>query len=119
MDLDRTPATIADSAGEEIRALAHRTLPSESDGWQYPGDAYSVVANLAYLTGSLPQVLTQVRALVERLEGQGNLRSDKDSLGSDLHVTYSGLDDARAAAEALYTALNRSHAGLGPIAYQE
>jgi hypothetical protein len=119
VDLDRTPAQIADSAGEEIRALAHRTLSSESDGWQYPGDAYSVVANLAYLASGLPQSLAQIRALLERLEGRGSLRSDKDTLGSDLHETYSGLEDARAAAEALYTALNRAHSGLGPIAYQE
>ncbi|GAA3785480.1 hypothetical protein ACFQ0G_53975 [Streptomyces chiangmaiensis] len=62
----------------------------------------------------MPQALTQIRALIERLEGQGNLRSDKDELGADLHRTYSSLDDARDAAEALYSALNRTHASLRP-----
>lgn len=117
MNLDRTPAQISDEAAEAVRALNHRTRV-ESDDWQYPGDAYSTVSNLAYLAGGLPQALTQIRALMQRLESSGNLRSDKDSIGSDLHETYAGLDDAKAAAEQLYTALNRAHAGLGPIAYE-
>lgn len=116
MDLDRTPADLSNEAAETVRALNHRTR-AESDDWQYPGDAYSVVGNLTYLAGGLPQALAQISALVQRLESSGNLRSDKTSVAADLHETYAGLSDAKAAAEQLYTALNRAHAGLGPIAY--
>jgi hypothetical protein len=117
VDLDRTPAEIADTAAEALRTLNHRTR-TEGDDWQYPGDAYSVVGNLTYLAGGLPQAISQIRALMQRLENSGNLRSDKDAIGSDLHETYAGLDDAKAAAEQMYAALNRAHAGLGPIAYE-
>jgi hypothetical protein len=117
VDLDRTPADLSNEAAEAVRQLNHRTR-AESDDWQYPGDTYSTVANLTYLAGGLPQALSQIRALMQRLESSGNLRSDKDTIGSDLHETYAGLDDAKAAAEQLYTALNRAHAGLGPISYE-
>jgi hypothetical protein len=118
VDFDRAPADISNDAAEAVRQLNLRTR-AEGDDWQHPGDAYSTVANLAYLAGGLPQALTQIRALVERLHGNGNLTSDKNDLVSDLHTVFSGLEDARAAAETLYTALNRVHAGLGPIGYAE
>ncbi|MGV9226438.1 hypothetical protein ACWDPF_27640 [Streptomyces albogriseolus] len=117
MDFDRSPADISNDAAEAIRQLNHRTR-TEHDDWQYPGDAYSTVANLAYLAGGLPQALAQIRALMQRLESSGNLRSDKDTVGTDLSETFAGLDDARAAAEQLYAALNRAHAGLGSLAYE-
>lgn len=113
MDLDRTPAEISDEAAQAVRQLNHRTR-AENEAWQHPGDAYSVVSNLVYLAGGLPQALAQIRALIGRLEAQGNLRGE----GADLHETHAGLDDARAAAEQLYTALNRAHAGLSSLAYQ-
>jgi hypothetical protein len=41
---DKTPAQLADSAAEAIRALNHETMSSRAD-WEYPGDAYSTVAS--------------------------------------------------------------------------
>lgn len=115
---DQTPATHADTASEAIRGLNHATL-SRRDGWQYPGDAYSVVGNLAHIAAMLPQALDQIGALIEQLDTAGNLRSDKDTLTADLENTYGGLADAHDAARKLYEALNRAHGGLSPIAYKD
>ena len=115
---DKTPAQLADDAYEAVRALNHATL-SERDGWRYLGDAYSTVANLSALAGGLPQALDQIGALVERLALAGNLRSDKDTLDTDLENTYGGLAVAHDAARQLYEALDRAHQALGPIAYQD
>jgi hypothetical protein len=114
----KTPAQLADDAAEAIRAINHRTM-SSGDDWQYPGDAYSVVGNLSQVAMMLPQALDQIGALVERLDQAGNLRSDKDTLATDLDSTYGGLADAHDAARKLYDALNRAHSGLSPIAYKD
>jgi hypothetical protein len=115
----KTPAQLADEATEAIRAINHLTLGSPRDDWQYPGDAYSVVGNLAQAAMMLPQALDQIGALVEQLDTGGNLRSDKDTLDADLQDTYGGLADAHDAAKRLYEALNRAHSGLSPIAYKD
>lgn len=115
---DKTPASLADAAANAVRALNHATLGRQAD-WEYPGDAYSVVANLSAMSMGLPQAIDQIRGLIDHLDTQGNLHSDKNTLATDLALTYRGLDQAKAAAEALYAALNRAHSGLGPIAYQD
>lgn len=114
----KTPAQLADASAEAVRQLNHATL-STRDDWQYPGDAYSVVGNLAQAAMMLPQALDQIGALVERLDIAGNLRSDKDTLAADLESTFGGLADAHDAARKLYEALNRAHSGLSPIAYKD
>lgn len=115
---DDTPASHAGAASDAIRALNHATL-SPRDGWQYPGDAYSVVGNLAHMAMMLPQALDQIGALIEPLDTGGRLRSDRDTLAADLENTYGGLADAHDAARNLYEALNRAHQGLGSVAYKE
>jgi hypothetical protein len=67
----------------------------------------------------LPQALEQIIRLVSDLNEEGHLRSDKDQLEHDLGETFRGLDEARIAAEKLYSSLNRAHQGLGPIAYKD
>ena len=114
----RTPAQLADEAADAIRALNHATL-SARDGWQYLGDAYSTVAGLARTVGMIPQALDQIGALIEQLDIGGKLRSDKDTLGTDLDNTYGGLADANDAAKKLYEALDRAHQALGSVAYKE
>lgn len=114
----QTPAQHADAAAEHIRALNHATQSPQAD-WEYPGDAYSVVANLSQLAMRLPQAVQQIRQHIETLNAEGHLRSDKDTLDTDVAATLGGLDDAQAAAEQLYAALDRAHQGLGPIAYKE
>lgn len=115
---DQTPTAQSSAADEAVRGLNHATL-SPRDGWLHPGDAYSVVGNLAHMAMMLPQALHQIGALIEQLDTAGNLRSDKNTLASDLEDTYGGLADAHDAANKLYEALNRAHSGLSPIAYQD
>lgn len=115
---DKTPAKLADEAAEAIRAINHLTRSSRDD-WQYPGDVYSLVANLSQMAMMLPQALEQASRLIDKLNEGGHLRSDKDQLDQDLGEVFYGLDDARNAAEKLYGSLNRAHSGLGPIAYKD
>lgn len=89
----QTTAQHADTAAEHIRALNHATQS--------------------------PQAVQQIRQHIETLNAEGHLRSDKDTLDTDLAATLGGLDDAQAAAEQLYAALDRAHQGLGPIAYKD
>ena len=117
---DQTPAQLSDAAYEAVRALNHATL-STRDGWRYPGDAYSTVANLSSLAGGLPQALGQLESLIGALEDGDHLGSDKgaDDLPSRLVDFHGAVGDAIAQAHALYRALDRAHQALGPIAYKD
>ncbi|MCY0923201.1 hypothetical protein OS965_34555 [Streptomyces sp. H27-G5] len=115
---DKTPAQLADTAGDAIRALNHATLGRQAD-WEYPGDAYSVVGNLAYMAGMLPQALDQIAKHIKSLEGEDRLKSDRDTLTADLEAAYAGLTIAAGAADTLRGALNRAQSGLSSIAYKE
>ncbi|MFF3720565.1 hypothetical protein [Streptomyces prasinus] len=118
---DKTPAQLADDAYEALRALNHATIGWNRghEDWQFPGDAYSVVGNLSQTAMVLPQALEQIEALVKHLESGENLRSDRNTLDTDLAATYEGLAEAKAAAQTLFEALNRAHSGLSPIAYKD
>ncbi|NEC24430.1 hypothetical protein [Streptomyces parvus] len=114
----KTPSELAGTAADAIRALNHATLSHRPD-WEYPGDAYSVVGNLSYMAGMLPQAIEQTAQLLKRLEEEGSLKSDRDTLAADLEAAYAGLTIAAGAAETLRGALDRAQNGLGPIAYKE
>ncbi|MFJ1717326.1 hypothetical protein ACIQGT_41005 [Streptomyces sp. NPDC093108] len=116
---DKTPAQLADAAGDAIRALNHATLGSPRPDWEYPGDAYSVVGGVAYMAGMLPQAIDQIAQLLKRLEGEGHLKSDRDTLADDLEAAHDGLTIAAGAAETLRGALDRAQNGLGSVAYKE
>lgn len=115
---EKTPAQLSDAAYEAIRQLNHATL-SERDGWQYPGDAYSTIANLSAAAGGLPQALGQLESLIGQMESDGHLRSDKgpEDLPGRLIDFHGAMADAIRHAHALYKALDRAHQALGPIAY--
>ncbi|WP_327419718.1 hypothetical protein [Streptomyces sp. NBC_01233] len=115
---DKTPAQLAEAAGDAVRALNHATLGTQAD-WEYPGDVYSVVGNLSYMAGMLPQALDQVAQLLKRLEAEGHLKSDRDTLAADLEAAYAGLTIAAGAASTLRGALDRAHNGLGAVAYKD
>ncbi|MBE4790261.1 hypothetical protein [Streptomyces caniscabiei] len=117
---EKTPAQLSDDAYEAVRALNHATL-SERDGWQYPGHAYSTVANLSALAGGLPQALGQLESLIGRLEDADRLKSDKgpEDLPSRLIDFHGAMGDAIRQAHALYKALDRAHQALGPLAYAD
>lgn len=115
---DKTPAQLADQAADAIRAINHLTR-TPRDGFEYPGDVYSLVAGLSQMAMMLPQALEQASRLIADLNEDGHLRSDKNQLEHDLAETLLGLEAAGFAAESLYKGLNRAHSGLGPIGYKE
>ncbi|WP_052411139.1 hypothetical protein [Streptomyces sp. NRRL S-118] len=115
---DKTPAQLAATADDAIRALNHATLGRQAD-WEYPGDAYDVVGNLAHMAGMLPQAIEQIAQLLKRLEGEDHLKSDRGSLDADLAAAYDGLTIAAGAAETLRGALDRAQNGLGAVAYKD
>ncbi|CAK7288636.1 hypothetical protein [Streptomyces misionensis] len=117
----KTPAELSDSAAESVRSLNHATLQQSSNGWQYPGDAYSVVGNLAHMAGMLPQAIGQLESLIGSLEDGGNLRSDQgpEDLPGRLIEFHGAIADAIGQAHALQRALDRAHQALGAIAYEE
>ncbi|MFE5614111.1 hypothetical protein [Streptomyces sp. NPDC056524] len=63
--------------------------------------------------------LEQTARLLKRLEEEGRLKSDRDTLAADLEAAYAGLTIAAGAAETLRGALKRAHGGLGAVAYKD
>ncbi|MFD9691334.1 hypothetical protein ACFWXO_36870 [Kitasatospora sp. NPDC059088] len=115
----KTPAEHADVAAEAIRAINHLTRISQVD-WEYPGDAYSTVANLAAMVHRLPQALDQIAAFVTRLSEEDHLRADRDldpaALAASIRV---GLNLAKGDAESLARRLDVVHGDLGPLAWKD
>lgn len=113
----RTPAQLADDAAEAIRALAHATLTQQAAGWEDPGDAYSVVANLETLAHRLPQALGQTESFIGAYEDAGRLRSDHgpDDLPQRLLTFHSAMAEAIRHAHSLGLALDRAHSALGAV----
>ncbi|MDW6061340.1 hypothetical protein SAZ11_29310 [Streptomyces sp. FXJ1.4098] len=115
-----TAAELSDAAAEAIRQLNHLTRQTGS-GLEYPGDAYSTVANLSTLAMRLPQSLVQILAFMDRLGHEGHLRSDNGpgDLATRLEDLREGIAAAQRCAEALHVCLNRAHNALSPIGYAE
>lgn len=114
-----SPAELADTAAEAIRALNHATLPGTTS-LTYPGDAYSTIGNLTLLGQRLPQALGQVLIFLNRLEADGHLCTDDSrSLSAVLGDLHIAIGDARAAANELANALSRAHSALSRLAYQD
>jgi hypothetical protein len=110
-----TPAELTDQAAELVRALNHATLPG-TGGLTYPGDAYSVLANLAVLVVRLPQALTQTQTFLARelaasrvVIVHGEHAGDPDAA---LTQAAACLHAARAAAHRLHVDLDRAAAAL-------
>lgn len=109
------PAELAGGAAEFVRSLNHALYA----GFATPGDAYSTVGELSRLVSMLPQALTMIRGAVEKLEREGGLRSDRNTLADDLARAYEGLEQAAADAQTLYGSLSRAHVGLSHIGLRD
>jgi hypothetical protein len=108
----------ADTAAEAVRQINHETM-STGEGWQYPSDAYSVVASLAHMARMLPQAIEQSGALVHRAAADGRLTHDN---GADperyMEIFKACEGDAKAAADMLAAMLDTLHAALSPLGYR-
>jgi hypothetical protein len=113
------PPDLADRAATAVNKLNHATIPGTRPGLIHPGDAYSTIASLKQLAGSLPQTFDQITAFLKNLHQDGHLRLGN---GSDPPLTVTQLGDAlqqaAAAAEILRSALDQAHSALGPVGYQ-
>ncbi|WP_331728791.1 hypothetical protein OG693_39425 (plasmid) [Streptomyces sp. NBC_01259] len=107
MDLDREPQKIARAAGDEIRALNHRTIDvkgfygHDEDGSYIsaaPLNASATVEALVALTDRLPQALQQISRAVQHLEEQQAIRmADGSDVADQVSVALRGLLDAEQA----------------------
>ncbi|MFB8182582.1 hypothetical protein ACFC8N_42665 [Streptomyces sp. NPDC055966] len=97
MDLNRTPAQIADAAAEEVRALCHVTHPFKAD-WTQPAQISDTAHNVALIVDRLPQALKQLGAGLRMLEEKGAVRTDD------------GTDVAKRVGAALRALLNAQQA---------
>lgn len=113
----KTPAELADTAAEAIRALNHATM-STRPGWEYPADAYSVVGNLLAMVQRLPQLLEQTGAHIEALAGGNHIRSTRGGNGAEeVAAALDALSRVSADAVAMAAALDTAHSALSPLAY--
>lgn len=114
-----TAAELSDAAAEAIRQLNHATLPW-GRGMEYPGDAYSTVANLKTLVQRLPQTFEQLLAFLADLHDGGHLRSDRGpNADDDVAAVKAALDWAADDARTLAECLDSAHSALSPIGYAE
>ena len=117
----RTPDRLSDDAAEAVRALSHATLTQSAAGWEYPGDAYSTVGNLAILAHRLPQALGQLESFIGEHEDAGRLRSDHgpDDLPHRLLDFHAAMAQAIQQARSLGVALDRAHQALMAVGSAE
>lgn len=113
MDLDRTPAGLADAAAQELRALTHITV--ELDAYAGPGQVSETVRALAQLAESLPQVLDQLIVALSMQVNEGRVGTD-DGTDPDQRVLRAVelLGEARDRAAVLASGLG---AAAEPLAH--
>ncbi|MEV5952076.1 hypothetical protein [Streptomyces sp. NPDC051993] len=113
-----TPASLADQAAEAVRSINHVTRVT-GEGWQYPGDAYTLIGSLAHLSRMLPQALTQAMQPVSEAHQAGLLTADG---GADVDQAASrAVQTARMAiarAQRLSQALDALHSAVAPLGCQ-
>lgn len=117
MDLDRTPAQIANSAAEEIRALNHRTLDPRA--YTQPADVSDVVNALMTLVQRIPQALTQAETALRVQEERGAIRLDygngsQQELVSAFVAALTGLQEGRGLLERAHEQLRDA---AGPLSH--
>lgn len=110
-----TPAGLADTAAEAVRALNHATIRGTT-GLVHPTDAYDVLGNLALLAARLPQALGQVQDYLDDATEAGRVAIvDGEHAGDPIAavtVCAHHLDHAVRAAEQLHTALDAARTAL-------
>ncbi|MFE5125483.1 hypothetical protein [Streptomyces sp. NPDC056669] len=112
-----TPVALSDAAAEAIRELNHLTRIRQAD-WEYPGDAYSTVANLALLVQRLPQALEQIQTFITELHDGGHLVSDRGRhIDDEVAAVKAGLTWAADDAHTLAERLDQAHSALSPLGY--
>jgi len=105
MDLNRTPAEIASSAAEEIRALNHRTI--KSDAYLTPPDLAYTAGHITALVQRLSQALQQMEAGIRTLDEGNKIRL------ADRHPTEVSQNDIAAAVSTVAFGLSEARRAIG------
>ena len=110
MDLDRSPAEIARTAGNEIRTLNHRTL--QRSAFTYPSEIQDTVTGLAAVLLGLPQSLDQIYHGIDGVNAAQRLYTyDNSNVEDVLDGAKAELLEAvghiREASQALQQVVNR------------
>ncbi len=84
---------LAQQAAHAVRALNHRTRPN-AGGLTDPLDTADLIAELAHLTGMLPQLLGQLGDWLEAEHHLGRPRVDPDAPHPDPEQTIHALTSA-------------------------
>ena len=74
---DRTPAEVSDEIAELVRMLNYQAGAGETVELQYPGDLYSVVANLKIAAQRMPQLFAQMARWLEAEHAAGRVAHDR------------------------------------------
>lgn len=120
LDKNRSPAQIASTAAEEIRALNHRTLDTEV--FPQPGDVSDTADGIATLLQRLPQALEQLEAGLVQLQGAHAIRLDtkrlaetsQQDIANEVSTVTSNLSEARRLLRQAHTAMK---AATGPLSH--
>lgn len=114
MSDSRTPAVIADEIAERVRELNHVTRGH--DALEYPGDLYSVVADLKLMADRLPQAFDQMGRWLAAEHRAGRVAHDQgrdvsEYVGAVIEALQRAGEDATTLSASLDTAHEMS-AGL-------
>jgi hypothetical protein len=74
---DRTPADVSDEIAELVRKLNYQTGAGDTVELEYPGDLYSVVANLKIAAQRMPQLFAQMARWLEAEHAAGRVAHDR------------------------------------------
>ncbi|MFJ2568946.1 hypothetical protein ACIOYT_00800 [Streptomyces halstedii] len=112
-----TPMQAASDIAAAVRNLNHSTL-KQGEGWEYPGDAYSVIGSLATGAHGLTQALEQVSRLLYDLHKEGQLVSVDGAQETDNQVVSArgSLRMARERTDALSALLRDAHTAMSGLA---
>ncbi|MEU1600681.1 hypothetical protein ABZ468_50120 [Streptomyces sp. NPDC005708] len=116
-DRGEDPRSARRGRPEAVRGLNHATLGPGRYGWQYP-DAYTAIGGLEQMVGGITQALEQAWTPLSSLEGDGHIRSTRDTVARDMTGARKTLDDARESSDRLGAALHRAHNATSPLAYE-
>jgi hypothetical protein len=91
----RSPAQVADAIAEGVRTLNYQTGAGGQVELEYPGDLYSVIANLKIAADRLPQLFGQMATWLRDEHAAGRVAHDS---GADAGEYVAAVADALARA---------------------
>lgn len=110
MPESRTPVQVAGEIAEAVRTLNYMTGAGESVELEYPGDLYSVVANLKITAQRLPQLFDQMGRWLTAEHKAGRIAHDHGGdAGEYVGAVVDALGRARQDAETLSASLDTAH----------